>query len=93
MAASPERALLLTEFTTDGTLRDLLAAKGHTLTLPERLSLARDVADGMAFAASRTVVHGCLRAASVLMVAGSVRITHFGNASAVNEAAAAECLR
>jgi serine/threonine protein kinase len=93
VAVALERTLLLTEFTLEGTLQDHLRQSGAEVDSEERLTLARDVADALAYVSSRGLVHGDVRALNVLLVKGEARLTDFGQARTVSPERRGESLR
>ena len=56
-----------------------LIGEGHALALPQALSIAAQVAEGLAYAHKRGVVHRDIKPANIMVVAnGPVKITDFG---------------
>jgi eukaryotic-like serine/threonine-protein kinase len=56
-----------------------LIGEGHRLALPQALSIAAQVAEGLAYAHKRGVVHRDIKPANIMVVAnGPVKITDFG---------------
>jgi serine/threonine protein kinase len=55
--ANPEKLLIITEWVTNGTLRDLLDNKTIELTWTMRLSLAAQIAKGIGFIHSMHLIH------------------------------------
>ncbi|MBI2073637.1 MAG: protein kinase [Gemmatimonadetes bacterium] len=66
-------------------LRDRLAKEGR-LPLEEAVRIAREVADGLAYAHERGVVHRDIKPENILLSAGHVVIADFGIARAVDAA-------
>ncbi len=82
-----EDAWLVTEYLAGGSVRDLLDLKGR-LPLEHVVSIGTQAADGLAYAHERGFVHRDVKPSNLLFDdAGRVRITDFGVARALAEAA------
>ncbi len=84
---SGEQAWLVTEYLAGGSVRELLDAKGRLA--PELVvSIGAQAADGLAYAHARGFVHRDVKPSNLLFDdAGRVRVTDFGVARALAEAA------
>ena len=71
-------------------LRDRLA-KDKRLSVDEALRITREVADALAYAHSRGVIHRDIKPGNVLLEAGHARVADFGIAKAM-EAAGTDAL-
>jgi len=63
----------------EGTELRTLVQQGPRLTIPQAVSIAAQVADGLAYAHSRGIVHRDIKPANIMVLEdGSVKITDFG---------------
>jgi TolB-like protein/Flp pilus assembly protein TadD len=67
------------------TLRERLEREGQ-LPIDQALSIAAEVADGLAYAHEHSVVHRDIKPGNILLSAGHARIADFGVARAISEA-------
>lgn len=93
VAPALERTLLLTEFTLDGTLQQKLVKDGNKVNEQDRLTYCRDIADAMAYVQSRSMAHGDLRAAMIVVVNGVCKLTDFGYSRSISAREANLALR
>ena len=66
-AVCTKRNYFITEFLKHGSLLQYLRHKGNTITLPQLMEKAAQVADGMAYLESQDYTHGNLAARNVLL--------------------------
>lgn len=93
VAIAPERTLLLTEFTIDGTLLRKLQKEGDSLSAADRLLFARDMADALAYVNRRGLAHGDVRAVMMMLVNGACKLTDFGFSRSISAREANLALR
>jgi len=89
-----EPIYVVTEPTKHGNLRDYLQGDGHTLQLPQLISMGAQVAAGMAYLEKSTHIHGNLAAKSIFVSQHLIcRIGDFGIINALSEETSKELIR
>ncbi|XP_064618715.1 LIM domain kinase 1-like isoform X2 [Lineus longissimus] len=62
-----KRLNIVTEYISGGTLKDMLQNPNKTLTWPERIGFARDIAEGMSYLHSMNIIHRDLNSQNCLL--------------------------